>query len=384
MSWLYQPLLPAAALGDAPAGDTMVAINAYVPPTVYAGQAFMNSGLIDATGEKLAFVGTVSWADKTVSSRAIRNVSFLPGALTTAGGSGLTLSLQDIDLANGPIFRPDGTADQTVSFLASAMTANTFYTTPNLSADRTVSLGDLLCVVLEFDGAGRLGSDAVNVIHSTLNPYDRGGQIFFNGTTWSNLGANGCVFTFADGAVGILAPSFPVSTNASAFNYSSASTPDEHALRFTPPYTCKIDALWASAAPSSGAANLDFVLYSGTTALVTASVDANTARSTNTLLLEVPIAETTLTGGATYRIAVKPTTTTNVSLRYYEVASSAIRACLPEATTCGYSSRTDAGSWTDNDLRIPLIGVRLSSIEPPSGGGGIVGHGLISTPLLGV
>ena len=352
-----------------------VAINAFVPPSDYAGNAFMNSGLLDATGKKIAWIGTVSWADKTVTSRAIRNVTILPGALTTAGGSGLTLSLQDVDTVNGPVCRPDGTQDQTVSFLASAMTASTPYTTANLSADRTVSLGALIAVVLEFDGGGRLGADLVNMLYPTVHRYERG-MVLFNGTTWSSLGPNTCVFTFADGAVGILEPGQPHSNNTVQINYNSGTATDEHALRFTPAYNCSIYALWASVAPSAGTADFDLVLYQGTTPLVTASVDGNTVRSTNPVLVELPIAVTSLTAGTTYYVSAKPTTTTNIGLRIMDVASSAIRACLPEAAACGYSSRVDGGAWTNNDLRYPLIGVRLSTIDTGSGGG-------LKAPILG-
>lgn len=352
-----------------------VAINSHLPPSNYAVNAFMNSGLLDATGKKVAWIGTVSWADKTVASRAIRNVTILPGALTTAGGSGLTLSLQDVDLANGPIYRPDGTQDQTVSFLASAMTANTPYTTANLSADRTVSLNALVAVVLEFDGGGRLGSDLVNMLYPTAHLFERG-MVLFNGTTWSSLGPNTCVFTFADGAVGILEPGQPHNNNTVQINYNSNTATDEHALRFTPAYTCKIDGLWASVAPSSGAADIDIVLSDTAGAIVTASIDANTTRSSNPALLMAPIAETTLSGGTTYYVSVKPTTTTNVGLRVMDVASSAVRACLPEAASCGYSSRADGGAWTNNDLRIPLIGVRLSAIDTGAGAG-------LAAPILG-
>ena len=358
-----------------------VQINAHLPPTNYASNAFMNSGLLDATGEKIAWIGNVSWADKSVTSRAIRNVTILPGALTTAWASGLTLSLQDVDLVNGPIYRPDGTPDETVSFLASAMTANTPYTTANLSADRTVALGELIAVVLEFDGAGRLGADAVNMLYPTAHPFERG-MVNFNGSTWGSLGANTCVLTFADGAVGILEPGQPHNNNTVQVNFNSSSTPDEHALRFTPSYDCKIDAFLVSVAPSSGVANFDVVLYEGTTALVTASIDANTVRSTNPLLQRLPIAETTLTEATTYYIAVKPTTTTNVGLRVIDVASSAVRACLPEAISCGYSTRVDGGAWSNNDLRMPIISVSLSAIN--TGSAGIVGHGLTATPLIGV
>jgi hypothetical protein len=56
--------------------------------------------------------------------------------------------------------------------------------------------------------------------------------------------------------------------------------------------------------------------------------------------------------------------------------------------TVSFASRTDAGAWTETDTRRMFAGVRISAIDDGSGGGGggsgVIGKGLISTPLIRV
>lgn len=127
------------------------------PPRWPAISSFTTTGLlIDATGEKAAFIGRVT---KTGN---IRKAHFWISALTKAGGSAWTASLQDVDLANGPPMRPDGTQDQTAA-VSNASAAVGWYTTPAFSTDRAVTRGDRLAFVLEFDGSGRLGADSLTL-----------------------------------------------------------------------------------------------------------------------------------------------------------------------------------------------------------------------------
>jgi hypothetical protein len=133
---------------------------------------FANSLLIDATGEKIAFIGRF-W-NKDRATKNITKVGFCFGAVTKAGGSGLTVSLQNVNLGAGPPFRPDEIQDQTVAIANgdAAFATNTWYQTAALSTNRTVAFGELLAVVIEYNGAGRLGSDSV-VVRGTSVDFQR-------------------------------------------------------------------------------------------------------------------------------------------------------------------------------------------------------------------
>ena len=125
---------------------TFVPLIMYFPEIISLSNFSQGNGTIDLTGEKYGWTGTVWWKDRSVTSRDIRRARFLFGTVTKASGSALTFSLQNFDLANGPPGRPDGTQDQTVA-IANAdagFASNTYYTTGNLSADRTVAFGEQL------------------------------------------------------------------------------------------------------------------------------------------------------------------------------------------------------------------------------------------------
>lgn len=350
----------------------------YFPPISLAGNAFTSTtGIIDATGERYAWIGRVRWVDKSVATRDIRRARFLFGPVTKAGGSALTFSLQNIDTANGPPARPDGTPDQTVA-IANAdanFAANTYYTTGNLSADRTVAYGELICAVLEYDGSGRLGSDSVAIYHGSNSIFVEGTALFT--ASWAaNSGLNGIVFEFADGTVGVLDAAGPISSPTVSLNVNTGSTPDEVALKFTPDFACSVNRIWANPATAGATADFELILYQGTTALQTVAVDANTLKATGAAnVVEVAIPETALTAGTAYYVALRPTTANNIGVRYMDVATPAIRACLPGGTQCSYGARTDAGAWTDTATRYPFIGVHISKIDNGAGaGGGLLRH----------
>src|SRR5262245_9299830 len=119
-----------------------------LPYSFAAAPALSTLLLIDATGEEAAFCGRVFFPVRS-GTKDVRKVGFRFGAVTKAGGSALTVSLQDVNLGTGPTMQPDETQDQTVA-VANAdagFTSNAWYQTGALSADRTVALGELLAVV---------------------------------------------------------------------------------------------------------------------------------------------------------------------------------------------------------------------------------------------
>src|SRR5688572_26574526 len=107
-----------------------------------------NNSPIDATGEQFAISGPV-WFKEGTGTKDITRVGFSFGTITKAGGSGLTVSLQNVSAVAGPPLQPDGTQDQTVAIANgnAAFASNTWIRTDALSANRTVSFGENLSVV---------------------------------------------------------------------------------------------------------------------------------------------------------------------------------------------------------------------------------------------
>jgi hypothetical protein len=336
-------------------------------------RATVSPGLyIDATGEKIAFIGHVWGAS---SGKNIDKIVLSFGNNVTAGGSGCTLSLQDVAAGSGPPYQPDGTQDQTVAISNSDLATykNGGYTTGSLSAQRSVADGDMLAVVLEFDGSGRLGSDKIIINTSNVTTVagqpGSGGLAFYNGSSWSAASAGrygGAILVYSDGSFGRLDECYAVFSNMGS---NSFATGTEQGLEFTPDYPCTCDGFFALLTPSSASADFDLVLYEGDTALATVSFDANQFYTTGEYSARASFAAQTLTPGTTYRASVKPTTANNVALSYFDVAAAGHFDALGFFSDASYNTKS-GGSWgSPTTTRRPFIGLRLCPTAPGGGGG---------------
>ncbi len=358
-----------------------------IPPAIglTLAPAFTNFQ-INVTGAKSAMIGSVFF--NGTGTKDIERLQFRFGSVTKAGGSAMTLSLQDVDTANGPVIRPDGTQDQTVA-IANAdagFAANTWYRTGTLSANRTVSNGDLLAMVLEFDGGGRLGADTVSLSGLALSsgvtyPINQQGSCVDDntGSTWTVRNVLPCIILeFSDGTFGTFWGSIPAKTvNTHAF--ASNSGADEYALKITTPFELDLDAVGGFVAPGTGA-NFDLVLYSGTTALATCSVDANAINSTSPRPITRSFEPETGLSAGDYYVSFKPTTTTNITVYSYDVDNVAFLDLLgPFGREITYATRVDAGSWTETTTRRLFAWAGLSGVPTAGGGGG----GLAANPIRG-
>ena len=354
---------------------------------VAPGLAYSAGGLIDATGEKIAFIGRV-W-NKDRASKNISKVGIRFGAVTKAGGSALTLSLQDVALATGPIYVPDETQDQTVAIGNAAITANSWLQTNALSASRTVAFGELLAVVIEFDGSGRLGADSfvISTLSLPASQHLADGSVLKAGAgpTWAAISTShrppALVLEFDDGTFGALGGSVPAA-NLSSIAYNSGSAADEIALEFTVPFACKCDGAWFMGQCASGA-DFDIVLYDGTTAIASQSFDANAIIATaQSGAVFASWTEVTLSTSATYRLALKPTTTNSVTAHYMDVNASGHWQAMRGFAGSAYTTRVDGGAWAATTAtRRPMCGISISALSDVSSSAG--GH-IASRQLTGM
>lgn len=341
-----------------------------------------NSMLIDATGEKAAFVGPVWFADRT-STKAIRKVGFSFGTVTKAGGSGLTVSLQNASASSGPPFQPDETQDQTVAIANgdAGFTSNAWYQTGNLSADRTVNFGEFVAVVIEYDGSGRLSSDAVNIRgigSSASGPFHFANTVLKTGGSWAaQIIIPNVILEFSDGSFGTLGGAFPLS--ACTFQSYAANTAgtDEYALAFRFPGPVTLEGCGGIWFHDSGS-DAEVILYSGTTAERTVVVDSTqgTAAAGSGRAAQILFSSSyALSANTTYYLALRPTTNNNVNLFYHDVSAAGHFASHIGGTDWTIIGRLNQGSWgAATTTRRPFMWPILAGIADDAGGaaGGLI------------
>lgn len=351
------------------------------PPPVDLNASSTTLALADGltmndTSDRIAFIGRVNIPGSS-GSKAVRKVHFRTGSsLVKAGASAVRISLQDVDLANGPPIQPDGTVDQSYTIAntntEAGWSANSWFTTGNFSADRTVNHGDLLAVVFEF--TTRNGSDTVTLsglqcIPET-GPQHQSAVVSRSGGTWSvESTLPNVLLEFSDGTFGRLGDSFHTS-GLSALSFDSGTgTADEYGLEFQLPFDFEVDGFYALVSTQTGS-NFEMLLYSGTTALATVTVDANaTLHATNQNWIFRSFAKQTLSANTTYRIAVRPTTTNNIVLQCFNVSANGHFGAHAFGTVGVLAARLNQGSWNAaNTTRRPFMGIRLTGVDVTPGG----------------
>lgn len=338
------------------------------------------SSAIAATGNKFAWLGR-HW-NAARATKSIRRVQFLFGTVTKAGGSAMTLSLQDVDAA-ATILAPDGTQDQTVAIANAdaSFVSNTWYRSGALSADRSVAFGALVACVIEYDGGGRLGADTVslNNINAGL---DVASGVALNTGSWALVGASAnIVFEYDDGTFGTLEGAIIASAFTSQ-SFANGSTPDEYALKFQVPFDCTVDQLHVLGGTGAATRDYSVILNDGTTDLVTVTVDASTLNTTGAKNGTFSITPTALSKNTNYYVSFRPDQAANDNVTLLTVNDANHFTCMPGGTSWHLATRTNAGAWTATTTQRPWFGIGISKVDDGTGAGAGGGH-VASRQVLG-
>jgi hypothetical protein len=356
----------------------------YYPPadTRSYSNGITSTAIIDAANEKIAAIGRVYWPGGAGGTKDIRKIGFRFGAVTKTNGSGLTLSLQDVDLTTGPVYQPDGTQDQTYAIANgnAAFATNTWFLSGNLSADRTVNFGDLLATVLEYDGSGYQAGDSV--IMSLLAAGTSISGISLYTGSWASIGfAPPILFEFSDGTFGSYFGSMPFST-ASNLAYSDSTNPDENGVRIVMPFAAVVSGAMVNLGTVTNTSTYDVVLYDGAdNVLASVSVDPNAITAINSYthnhyLFSTPV---TVAAGDVVRLTVKATTAgQNVGIPQIVVDNANHWSARGWGDNNWYatSRNNGAGAWTDTATRRFPMSLIIDQIDDGAGGGG----GLLAHP----
>ena len=340
-----------------------------LPPNV------ANSSVISATGDLFAWVGPV-WFKERGGTKNIQTVGFHFGGITKSGGSGLTVSLQDVSLTTAPPMQPDGVKDQTFAIANSnaSFAANAWCQTGNLSATRTVAYGDLLAVVIEYDGAGRLGSDnfaIVGVSEGAAARLQGQGVTRIGGTFAPFSAVQDIVLGFDDGTFGTLQGGYPATTLGNHFFNSSTAVADEYAMGIRLPFPAKLSGMAVYIQIPTGA-DCSVVLYSGTTVLQAVAINSKAISQVATpRILYVSFQEIALAANTLYYMSILPTTTTGITIYYADVAAAAhLQAHGGGMAFCEYT-RLNGGAWSAPvTTRAPYMSLELSAFDDGASGGG--------------
>lgn len=339
-----------------------------------------NEFTMNASGDRIAVVLQVP------KTGTLEQFEFRVATVTNNPDNGIRLSFQDISLTTG---NPDGTQDQFCD-IPGPLVANTWTAPPNaLTNDgtgggvkRSVTQGDLLGCVIDF--VTFVASDSFGVAYRSL------GTPTLTSVIYTDDGSSGAyvkrqteaiviALKYDDGTY-VELPSYfaPVNTvNNTA--YASNSTPDERALRFQVPFTCKVRGAWIRI---NFAGAVDIVLYdNASSVLATASLDVDVKVSSGSIqdVYAFFSSEIELTINTTYRLSIKPTTTTTITLQSLTVSVAGLMAGITGGAQLYLSTRTDAGAWTDTTTERPIAGLVISALSDGVSSGGSGG----SFPFVG-
>lgn len=301
---------------------------------------------LNGNTDRLAFIFQANRAG------TIDTVGFVTGAHTTT--ETMRVSLQDVTAAG----LPDGTVDafRTISVNA----GSTWFETGLLTSDGTdvgtkksVNVGDMVAVVFDFT-AGTPDFEIDILQQATA----LGNFMTFPAVLFDNAGGG---YTRQEGA-----PSIAVKMTSGNYMYglnswktdiaqslSTATTPDEIALRFKSPVPLRVVGAWFE----GDGDDFDIRLL---------SLDNDILASIQTSTFDLPAGRFRsyyfdsafeLSHDVIYRLSIAPRTTTARVINGFSVDSNAILDGQSMGTEWYWSERTDAGAWTDDTTKRPLAGL---------------------------
>jgi hypothetical protein len=313
---------------------------------------------INASGSRIA------WVTRLKRSGTITHVGLRINACATPVVSRLGLYAVD-----GNQY-PTSTGYGGSSYGTFTPAANT-YSEVALGTSATATMGDVVGIVVEFD------STAGDFFLSPAGgaTYGTAGAFFakHNGTSWSrgSFSAYPCLHVrYSDGFIADVeaVPATGITGEVTTFN--TGSTPDEYANRFTLPFACRIAGIWHNMRTPNASGDYECILYSGTTALRTAAVDAEYTGGT-TGGREIPFASGYVAAaGETVRAAVRAATATNLTYRRTSLFAADYATAIGLRAGDCESSRSDLGSWSDTGANLGHIGLIIDQLDDGAGGGG--------------
>lgn len=341
-------------------------------PSAASQLQFATGATIDASTELCAFVFRVP------KSGNIRTIGFRTGAVTVDASTRLNVNLETVSATDG---NPTGTdyGGSAAGAASAAPTANSWNSIA-LGTDATATAGDIVAAVIGYGTFVAADTVVISVVNSgnTLQqdfPYVDA----FVGGAWAKSAVQLPLVSigYSDGTYDYIAGTAPYSNITNQSYASNTAGTDEYALSFQVPWPCRLRGV---AAEVDGEGDYEVIIYSGTSALETITVDKDIRGSVTRKLayFRFPTGQT-LTANTVYRLGIRPTTTTAIVLPIYTVNSAAIFDQMNGGQAFCLGTRLDQGAWAaDTTTQRPAIWLQFDQFDDGvSAGGSLLGGRLV-------
>jgi len=329
---------------------------------------FSASGnLIDAAGEKMAFLGHV-YAPSLLNGgkKYIKAVGFMWVTVTKGATTAVKLTLQGWSATAAP-GQPDGVEGSVVAIPNAQLTTG-WKTSDVFDVNREVGLFDPLAIVWEFSTFETGDLLRLNTCPNTVGLCT---SALYTAGAWGNVVQRpNLLLIFSDDTYGILLGASANTAIGSPTEYNSGSTPNDRGIRFRVP--AEVECMGARLYLRQYVAGSDFDVLltdaAGTTLRSRSIVAKRMPNTTIPYFMSVLWSPYALSPDADFQITVKPTTANNVRIHSDTVpVAEAIPLMMMAALKGVY--RTGAGSWTEQPTIAYWIWPLLSGI----GRGGLSG-----------
>jgi len=340
--------------------------------------------VIDASAEKVAYVGNVWHPTIKTGTINIRKIHFRTGTVTLNAASQIRVSLQDLSLTAGPPFQPDGVQDQFFDFktATTVLTANAWQNTGSLSADRPVNLasdsaGDTnsrrLAVVFEYQVFTAADTVVFTGAQTGLNLGNIAG-VLLNTGAWAAVGNRSPIVAFEcdDGTFAFLGDALVYSGGGTA-SVSSTGAIRRGGLKFKVPTARTLERIaLAFTIPNGSDGRLVLYDSDGTTELRSIDIDNDDVRAAaSAAYFDLVIEPVTLLAETYYRLAFVGGTATAATVQYLDVNA----AGLMDGFVLGQDAhwtQHDGTSWADTTTRRPVFGLGFGAFD--NGAAGLLVH----------
>lgn len=324
---------------------------------------------MDATGERLGNVLQIWKAGN------IRKVHFRTGSSVTTADT-IKATIQTVDTSGLP---SGSLIDAEATGTVSVTTAATWYAVDFGAAPVAVPVtqGQVVAVVLEWNsyvaGNMRIATNALPNAAINYNCYGVS-DITASPGTWAKVNINMvCIALEYDD--GTFANHLDYGNCfATATSVSSSTNPDEIGNYVKYPFPCRAVGIWVNG-------DLDYattfsLLNSSDTTLANCSLSDPDYRYSNAAAWHFipfdsdPAGTVNIAKDTYYRIIATPGADA-VTINVLDVQSAAAMDSLPLGSDCIYTTRVDAGAWTNTGTKRCSIGLVIDQLDNGVGGGAI-------------